>query len=91
MSIKHRVKDRAPDGRMRGLWLGENYQPSRKHLRKREIWVHFGRSPGWWNREFNNVPKRIEARGLCRDIAAGRREAEEVIFPLETKPTLYYW
>lgn len=91
MSIKHRVKDRAEDGKMRALWLGYNYRPSRKRLHRREVAVNFGKSPSWFNREFNNVPKRREAARLCRDIVAGRRESDVAIFPLEAKPNLYYW
>lgn len=91
MSIKHRVKDRAADGRMRGLWMINRSEYTRDPWYKKREYVEFGKNPAWWNRMYNNRPKRKEARALCRDITAGRKEAEAVIFPLATKPNAYYW
>lgn len=89
MSIKHRVKDRASDGKMRALWRIGAGEFSRVYVK----WGYMDctKSPSWYNRMYNNQPKRTEARALCRDIVKGRREADAVIFPHAVKPNLYYW
>ncbi|VGQ13073.1 hypothetical protein SB5439_05137 [Klebsiella variicola] len=89
MSIKHRVKDRDNSGKIRPLWRTGYDTFSREPVR----WgfVVYSKNPAWWNREFNNRPKRSEARQLCKAIAAGRKDADAAIFPLEHKPNYYYW
>lgn len=32
-----------------------------------------------------------QARALCRDIVAGRKDAEGTMFPHATRPRAYYW
>lgn len=91
MSIKHRVKDRAADGKMRALWLGYDYKRVRERPSKHMVWVNYKKAPGWWNRQFNNQPKRTQSARLCRAIVKGRVDAEAALFPLAMKPNTYYW
>lgn len=90
MSIKHRVKDRAKDGKIRPLFrvwreiVSREYQP-------RPAFYNTFKNPGWFNREYHNRPNRKEARRLCRDIVRGDREADAVLFPVDKKPNIYYW
>lgn len=91
MSIKHRVKDRAEDGKIRALWMINPGEYTRDPWYKKREYVDFGKNPAWWNRQYNNRPKRKEARALCRDIVRGDRDPEAAIFPHGTKPCAYYW
>jgi len=90
MSIKHRVKDRDHTGKMRPLFRVWKDEVCREY-RPPAPFYDTTKSPSWFNRMYNNRPKRKEARALCRDIAAGRKDAEAVIFPLATKPNDYRW
>lgn len=89
MSIKHRIKDRKDNGKMRPL-----FRVGPEHFSGDYVkwgYVDYGRNPSWYNREFNNRPKRKEANQLCRQIVTGDREADAVLFPDAIKPTAYYW
>lgn len=72
---------------MRPLWYGWDYQ---WHVLPTQF-VDYSKSPGWWNRFYNNRPKRKAANRLCRQIANGTVEADLAMFPLNRKPYYYFW
>ena len=88
MSIKHRVKDRAANGKMRPLFWGWDY---RFHHDHKMVFVDYGKCPSDWNRQYHRRPNRAKAARVCRDIAAGRTAPDVAMFPVERKPTVYYW
>ncbi|HDS4345629.1 TPA: hypothetical protein QH074_004318 [Enterobacter hormaechei subsp. steigerwaltii] len=88
MSIKHRVKDRSTNGKMRPLFFGWDY---RWHAEHTAYFVDYSKNRSAWNRVMNNRPKRKESRVLCRQITTGDRDAEAAMFPLNRKPNSYEW
>lgn len=79
MSVKNRVKDRDPNGRI-----------SRKYTAKESNPFPNG-TPSWWTKLYMNRPKRRENRRLCKMALSGV-DADELNFPLgNRKPHVYYW
>lgn len=91
MSIKHRVKDRAPDGKMRGLFLCGPGIYQREYIPSSWRWISYSNSPGWWRRYQMLRPARRKSRQLCTKIAKDDRGSGDVMFPLDRKPHHYYW
>lgn len=61
---------------------------------KPEYWKRhssYSKNPSHWNRDFNNVPKRREAKMLCKKIKSGYLDADNVAWPINRKPNKYYW
>lgn len=47
-------------------------------------------TPGWWNRVFNNIPKKREAQRLAREAVKGA-DLDALMWPADKKPHQYYW
>ena len=67
------------------------YHPNNIRKYKYEhVEVDYSKNPGWWNHEFNRVPKRRHDRDNISKITIG--QADDVIdFSLDRKPNKYYW
>lgn len=49
-------------------------------------------TPGWWNKERNEVPFRADNRNQCKKILNGSVDPEDVEFRhTHRKPHIYYW
>lgn len=88
MSIRHKVKDRGVNGKIRPLFFGWDYRWHDEHT---WIFVDYNKNPGWWDNFYNNKPKRCQANNLCKKIVSGAVDPDAAIFPLEKKPKFYYW
>lgn len=79
MSVKHRVKDRDSNGRIKRKYTSP--------------WPTYflNQTPSWWTKTYMTVPRRRENNRLCHDIVR-RYDADNMVFPLgNCKPHIYYW
>lgn len=52
--------------------------------------VNYAKNPSWWNRIFNNRPKKREAHKLEREASKGA-DLDSMMWPADKKPNKYYW
>ncbi|TDX15117.1 hypothetical protein EDF88_3556 [Buttiauxella sp. BIGb0552] len=90
MSIKHRVKDRSKNGKIRPLFYGEPWARSREYYPDNG-YIDVKKNPAWWNRLTNTRPQRRQARHLCRLICKGIKDYDGVAFPIDHKPNIYFY
>ncbi len=49
-------------------------------------------TPSWFTRLYSNLPKRRESKHLCHEaLKLSPEDTEGLIFPLDKKPSEYYW
>ena len=53
-------------------------------------WRWYRDTPRWWRLVFMTRPKRREVKRLETKILKGE-DAEELVWPVDKKPHLYYW
>lgn len=76
MSVKHRVKDRLPNGNM--------------HRRTNKSRQCLMTTPSWWIREMETRPDRRKVKRECRSVITGA-DPENAMFPVYGKPHIYFW
>lgn len=47
--------------------------------------------PAWWDRLFHTRPRRAAEKRVAKAIQDGKVDGDEALWPLDKKPTLYYW
>lgn len=54
-------------------------------------WFYWLRNPSWYNHDYSTVPRRVEERRLQRGIIKGEFNVDEIVWPLDHKPHVWYW
>jgi len=57
----------------------------------KELRSFYGRSPAKWNRSFHSRPHRARERRVARQVVTGAVDADEALWPVLRKPTIYFW
>lgn len=47
--------------------------------------------PGVWNRIFHNKPTRVRTRRLAKMVVKGAVDPDNLVWPSNKKPHIYYW
>lgn len=63
---------------MRDIWWPEQFNMMANH-------------PRWWDIMHHTRPRRAKEKALTRKVLKGAIDAENVPWPLEKKPHIYYW
>ena len=53
-----------------------------------EVRNTFGNEPKWWRKHFKHKKRRSELRQCLDAVEKGN---DDVLFPLDKKPWIYYW
>jgi hypothetical protein len=64
------------------------FRHKRKFAADLKRWRWLSSEPKAWRREMKHAKRRASTRRCAHDIMAG---AEEVLWPLDNKPWIYYW
>ncbi|EAR8226370.1 hypothetical protein UMV50_000429 [Salmonella enterica] len=82
MSVKNRVRDRLPGGRLK------SYRRVGSHFASCARW--FDKSPSWYRNMMLTRPERREVRKLLNQVLRGR-DADGIAFPVSNKPFAWWW
>ncbi len=87
MSVKHRIKDRLPDGTINSLYNRPHSWDNRYKI-KHNL---YNSCPRWWNKLYHIKPLRRNNHYLCYQLKHNPAVADGIAYPLPHKPHEYYW
>jgi len=61
----------------------------KEHVRFESAW--WRKEPSWWRTMMKHKKRRSAWRSLKHQLICDRVDADEAIYPLDTKPWIYYW
>lgn len=70
-------------------WIEKN--PHRKSDVEDFFYTGYFKEPGWWIREMMTVPARNKQRALLQLVKLGKVDPEDITWPDNKKPHIYYW